>query len=113
MIAYEIYKFIHIASIFAFLMGATVLLMSRTQGKFWKIWTGVASFFILFGGMGMQARLQVGWPAWIQAKIVLWLLITMLGHIVAKRFPQQGNKAFAGTFLIAVLAAWIALFKPF
>lgn len=112
MISYQIYKVIHLASIFIFLSGAAVLLLSERKTMFWKILTGVASFFILFGGMGLMARLGGGFQPWIQAKIVIWLVVTGLGHLVAKRFASKGMAAYWATMLLAVLAASIAIYKP-
>jgi uncharacterized membrane protein SirB2 len=113
--SYQVYKIIHLASIFLFLSGAAVLLVGKPT-KFWKILTGVASFFILFGGMGLMARLYPGQgfqQPWIHVKLVLWLVISGLGHIVAKRFPQHGMKAYWATLILATFGAWLAVYKPF
>lgn len=112
MISHEVYKLIHLAAIFAFLMGSSVLLLAKSGGRFWKIWTGVASFFILFGGMGLVARLGVGWQGWMTAKVVIWLVITGSGHMIAKRFPEHGKAGFVVTYGLAVVAAWLGIFKP-
>lgn len=116
MISYQVYKVIHLASIFVFLTGASVLLLSQHNPRFWKILTGVASFFVLLGGMGLMARLYPGQgfqQPWIHAKLVIWLVVTALGHLVAKRFPTHGMKAYWATIALAVFAAWLAIYKPF
>ena len=87
--SYESYKVIHLAAIFVFLTSAGVLLLARPEGRLWKIVTGISSFLILLGGMGLLARIGGGFPPWVQAKLVIWLIITGLGHIVAKRFPAR------------------------
>ena len=114
MISYETYKLIHIASIFIFLTSASVLLLANPPGKLWKIITGISSFMILVAGFGLLARLGMtsGIPNWAIAKIVIWLVVTGLGHMVAKRFPQQASKAYVATLTLAILAAWLAVFKP-
>jgi uncharacterized membrane protein SirB2 len=114
--SYQVYKVIHLMSIFVFLSGVAVLLISDKKTLFWKVLTGVASFFILFGGMGLMARMYPGQGfqiPWIQAKIVIWLGITVLGHLVAKRFPVHGAKAYWATMLLAFVAATLAIYKPF
>ncbi len=114
MLSYESYKVIHLAAIFVFLSSASVLLLAKPQGKMWKIVTGVASFVILVAGMGLGARLYgSALPGWVQAKIVIWLVITGLGHLVAKRFPSQGLRAYWTTMLLAFVAAYLAVNKPF
>jgi uncharacterized membrane protein SirB2 len=115
MISYQIYKMIHIGSIFLFLTGVAVLLLSERKSLGWKILTGVASFFILFGGMGLMARLMPGQgfqQPWIQGKLVLWLVLTGLGHLVAKRFPAQGLKAYWVVIILATISAYMAIYKP-
>jgi uncharacterized membrane protein SirB2 len=114
--SYQLYKVIHFVSIFIFLSSAAVLLLSDRKTLFWKVITGVASFFILFGGMGLMARLYPGQgfqQSWIVAKIVIWLVLTGLGHLVAKRFPAHGLKAYWATMILAICAAMLAVYKPF
>ncbi len=113
MISYQVYKLIHLSAIFGFLMGAAVLLLSQTKGRFWRVWTGVTAFFILLGGMGLLARLGTGWQPWLTAKLIIWLVITGLGHMVAKRMPERGRAAFFVTYLLAITAAFVAIYKPF
>lgn len=114
MLNYETYKVIHLAAIFIFLSSASVLLLAKPPGKFWKILTGVSSLLILVAGFGLLARLGMtsGMPNWVIAKIVIWLFVTGLGHMVAKRFPEQAMKAYWATLVLASLAAWLAVFKP-
>lgn len=103
----------HFAAIFLFLTGAAVLLLSPTKTRFWKMLTGIASFFILLGGMGLVARLGNVWQGWMYVKIAIWLVVTGLGHVVAKRFPARGMQAYWATVLLAMVAAWFAVYKPF
>lgn len=110
--SYESYKLIHLAAIFVFLSGASVLLLANPPGKQWKMITGIASLVILIAGMAMLGKGQWGFPAWAQGKLVLWLTVTGLGHVVAKRFPAQAVKAYWVTMLLAVIAAGLAVFKP-
>jgi len=113
--SYESYKVIHLAAIFVFLSGASALLLANPKGKGWKIVTGVASLLMLISGMGLLARLGLAknMPGWSVGMIVIWLIISMLGHIVAKRFPAQGLKAYWVTIGLAVVAAWLGVTKPF
>lgn len=111
--SYQIYKVIHLASIFLFLTSASVLLLTDKKTMFWKIFTGVASFFVLFGGMGLLARLEMAKeiPGWAIAKIVIWLFVTGLGHMVAKRFPKYGFAAYGIMMVLAIYAATLAVYK--
>jgi hypothetical protein len=109
---YEFYKVLHLVAIFIFLSGSAVLLAGKQRSKFWMITTGVASFFVLLAGMGLVARLQVGFPPWVIAKAVIWLVITGLGHMVAKRFPAYAMQAYWLTIVLAGTAATLAVYKP-
>jgi len=114
MINYETYKVIHLASIFIFLTSASVLLIANPPGKLWKMITGISSLLILVAGFGLLARLGMtgGIPNWAIAKIVIWLVVTGLGHMVAKRFPSQAMRAYVATLTLSILAAWLAVYKP-
>lgn len=73
---------------------------------------GVALFLILLGGFGMLARLDIGMPGWVIAKIGVWLLLG--GLLAAAR--RMGGRARTLWFAIPVLglvAAWLAYTKPF
>lgn len=110
--SYESYKVLHFAAIFVFLSSASVLLMARPAGKLWKIVTGIASLVILVAGFGLLHKGGYGFPVWVQIKLMIWLLITGMGHIVAKRFPSQSANAYWATMALAILAATLAVFKP-
>jgi uncharacterized membrane protein SirB2 len=112
--SYELYKVIHLAAIFVFLSGASALLLARPSGKLWKIVTGVATLVILITGFGLKARLGIeGFPGWMLGLLVIWLIVSMLGHIVAKRFPAKGMAAYWTTIGLSVIAAYLAVYKPF
>ncbi|MGZ3656878.1 MAG: hypothetical protein ACXVB9_19150 [Bdellovibrionota bacterium] len=111
--SYESYKVIHLAAIFVFLSGAAVLLLAPTKGAYWKAVTGVASLLILVTGMGLLHKMGLGFPPWVQGLIAIWLILSMLGHIVAKRFPAQGAKAYWATIALAIVGAALAVYKPF
>ena len=110
--SYESYKLIHFAAIFVFLSSASVLLIAKPQGVLWKAITGAASLVILVAGFGMLARTGAGFPVWVQGKLVIWFVVTSLGHMVAKRFPAQATKAYWATVALAILAAFLAIYKP-
>ena len=86
--------------------------VSRRLRRLLGISHGVALFLILLGGFGMLARLDVGMPAWIIAKIGVWIA---LGGLLAAARRMEG-RARALWFAIPVLglvAAWLAYTKPF
>lgn len=115
---YELYKMIHIGSLF-FLIAFVGLQFHMDQvAKPVKIMTGIFSFLIFLGGMGMMARLGIGhgemWPHWLIVKTVLWLCLAIGIPVFAKRLPKDIKpKAFYGVMVIFLFAAYLAIYKPF
>ncbi len=116
MFSYQVYKLVHLASIFMFLstMGASFFL--NEKGKLIKILSGISSFLILVGGMGLLARLGVShgepFPFWVISKIGIWLGLAILAPVLAKRLKSMRHLAFLGLWLLAAVAAYFAIYKP-
>lgn len=113
MISYEVYKIVHITAIFFFLSTAGAQLLGDTNSKLAKILNGVATLFILVGGMGLLARIGVshgeGWPAWVIGKLIVWLLVAILVPVVGKRFSSKGKIAYWAVMGLAFVATYLAV----
>lgn len=97
-------------------MGASFL--SANNLKVNKIITGIASLFILVGGMGLiltALGIHHGekWPAFLHAKITIWAILSIGGPILAKRLKKGRLLAFYGILLLGVAATYLAVYKPF
>lgn len=129
MISYIVYKIVHYLGIFLLLMAlsaalarATLLQPSADGAPARDPWRrtliaghGTALFLILLGGFGMLARLGITegltLPGWIWAKLGIW---GSLGVVVAfRRSARWAPAAMALAPLLALLAGWVALYKPF
>ncbi len=114
--SYEVYKVIHIVFIFYFLTGMAISFFKKETPKGVKIFTGIASFLILVGGMGLMARVGIshgkGWPLWIKMKFLFWGILAIGGPILAKRLKEKRELAFYGLMLFAVFAAFFAIYQP-
>ena len=115
--SYEFYKVLHLAMVFIFIGSAAFQFASTVTSKNVKIATGVTSFMILVGGMGLLARIGVshgaGFPGWVWAKMVIWLIISAATPILAKRLVNNRQFAFIGIIGLMILAAFFAVNKPF
>lgn len=104
MLSYEFYKILHVVCILLFTGSIAVQFFSEVSPKSMKIISGVTSLFILVAGMGLLARLGVshkaGWPVWAYVKLGVWVLVSALGPILAKRL--KSNRAL-GYYLILAL----------
>ena len=124
MIPYIVYKLIHFLGIFVLLITLAASSMHVVRGgtradnpqrRLIGIAHGIASFLILLGGFGMLARLgivQGGLPTWIFLKLGIWLILSFALSL-AYRGPRLARLTFVAMPVFAVLAAALALYKPF
>lgn len=125
MIPFEVYKVLHLVGAFMVVGGLTARsLMGWVGGapaeagarnparRLAAITHGAGLLIVLICGFGMLAR--AGWsPAqpWVMAKVVIWILLG--GMIaVAGRMPRKAPLVWGMTFMLAGLAAYLAIFKP-
>jgi hypothetical protein len=121
---YAVYKMIHFLGIFMLLMtlASSCIQMlaggmpaSRSDRRRLGAVHGVAAFLVLLGGFGMLARLgiaQDGLPVWIYLKLTIWLILGAALALVY-RGARVARIVLVAAPLFAVLAAAIALHKPF
>jgi hypothetical protein len=121
---YNVYKLAHFLGIFTLLITLALSSLHVLKGgtradnphrRILGAIHGTAVFLILLGGFGMLARLgivQGGLPAWIYLKLGIWLI---LGGALSLVYRGAGfaRMLLVGMPLLAVLAAAIALYKPF
>jgi len=117
--SYTFYKFIHLAGVMlVFLAYGGVIAQAMTRNfdarvrKFGAIMSGVGLLLLLVGGFGMQAKLHLGFPGWVIAKIVIWFV---LGGMVAliNRKPELGRVWWWLTLILGLTAAIFGIQKPF
>jgi uncharacterized membrane protein YoaK (UPF0700 family) len=116
MIAYEVYKVLHLTTLFLFVSAIGFVLNQQVKDKFNKTIIIVISFLVFVAGMGLIARLGFKhtepFPVWIYIKISCWLLLnTML--IFREKIPNFVQKylyIFCMSFI--ALAVWAAIYKP-
>lgn len=111
---YQTYKILHIAfALFAASFTGVSFLAASGQ-KWVKIAGGVVSLLILVTGFGILAKLGFHgeqWPLWVKLKIGIWVLIAVLGPVLAKRLTRYRGLAYAGLMFLFVSAAALAIWK--
>ncbi|MCF8059534.1 MAG: SirB2 family protein [Bacteriovoracaceae bacterium] len=112
------YRVLHYGSIIFFLSGLGISFFTDNKNVANKIVSGIASLLILVAGMGLILRaLQIShgtsWPAWIHAKLTIWALLAIGGPVLAKRLSKGRAIAFYVSLVLAVCAAYLAVYKPF
>jgi hypothetical protein len=76
---------------------------------------GIGLFLVLLGGFGMLARLELvsgGLPGWVWAKLAIWLTLGGL-MVLPYRRPQFARAVFLAVPTLGLIAALLALTKPF
>jgi hypothetical protein len=114
MIDYNVYKLVHLASIFAlFLSLGSAAVTEKSQARWVAPVHGIALLLILVAGFGMLAGLGIhgSLPGWVIGKLIVWLLLG--GSIAVARKKLLPVPAYI--LLLVVLggiAAGLALWKP-
>jgi len=119
LLPYAAYKVVHYLGIFTLVTAlSATLARSAKEGLNSDPWRkrlgmvhGVALFLIILGGFGMLARLEVGFPVWIMAKLGIWVVLA--GFIAFRRSADWSARALVLLPVLAALAGWIAYAKPF
>lgn len=119
MLPYAAYKVVHYLGIFILVTALSATLARSAKEELnsdpWRkrlgMIHGIALFLIILGGFGMLARLDVGFPGWIMAKLGIWLVFA--GLIAARKSTEWSVRALVLVPLMAALAGWIAFVKPF
>lgn len=111
------YKILHVAAVvwvFAALGGSLFAGSDNERArKVAGMSHGIALIIVLVAGFGALAKLGItGVPGWAWAKLVLWLIIGGLAA-VPKRAPQLAVPVFFALPVLAGLATWLAIAKPF
>jgi hypothetical protein len=112
----EFYQFLHIvgAIVVFFALGGGIAASMNGGGKnkLFSILHGVGVLLLLVAGFGNLAKLGIGFPMWVQIKIVLWLLVAALPMLI-KRMPDKATLLWASSLAIGVFAVFLAVYKPF
>lgn len=118
MLSYQTYKMMHYLGFMLLFFGIGAILIPaiagfKLQGKPRRasyLMHGFGMFFILLGGFGMLARLQLGGiPPWIQVKLAVWFSLG-IAIWLAKKMPSW--LLLIAILILAMIAPYMALYKP-
>lgn len=111
------YKILHIAAVlWAFAAIGGALLAGSSDEKMRKLGGmthGIALLIALVSGFGALAKLGIhGVPGWVAAKLFIWLILGAL-LMVPRRAPHLARPVFLALPVLGLMAAWLAIAKPF
>ena len=107
------YQILHLVSLFV-LTGYTFYAFAappETRKRVLMI-TGIATFLMLVGGFGLQAKLKVGWPGWLFVKLACWLALSALAGLGYRRRGAAGALVVAA-IAILIVAVLMVYTRPF
>ncbi len=113
---YLIYKIIHIVGLMGIfsamggLIGADVR-KPATLGIYGMI-HGISLLALFISGFGLQAKLGLGFPIWLIAKIIIWALMGGMIVVLKRRLIPVGQ-AWILMIVLGGVAAYLAIYKPF
>ncbi len=122
--SYEFYKVLHVVAallLFAAVGGVAVHALnggtreSNAARRILATLHGLAMLVLIVAGFGLVARLDLmsgGLSPWVYGKLALWLLAGALLTLPYRRPALARPVLAAGLPLIALLAAWLAVYKP-
>jgi hypothetical protein len=119
--SYEAYKVLHVFAViltFAILGGLALHSAnggnreSNQMGKLTGALHGMGLLLILVGGFGLLARLGSGFPLWVLAKLAIWLVVGASAAVIT-RSPRISRMLLWLLPVLAGVAAWLAVYKPF
>jgi hypothetical protein len=122
--SYVVYKLMHFFGIFTLIVALAATAMHVLRGGTradnphrgsLAAAHGISLLLILTGGFGMLARMGVmhtGLPNWIYAKLVIWLAFGG-AMTLAYRGKGPSKTVLFAIPVLGVLAAVVALYKPF
>lgn len=117
---YEFYKILHLLGIFMLFISIGGVIIrgklndtSAATRKYIGIMNGVGLLVILVAGFGIMARLGISLTdGWVLSKLAIWLIFGGL-LAVANRKPQLIGVLTITTLVLGVMAAYLAILKPF
>lgn len=119
--SYTAYKVVHILGVLMIFiaLGGTVVHAANRHSKeenavrkMVGIMNGLGLVIVLVAGFGLIASLGLGFPGWVIAKLVLWLLFGGVAAIPYRK-PEWNAAVFWALPLLGGLAAYLAIYKPF
>lgn len=123
MLNYEIYKLFHLFGIIMLFVSVGGVMLYALNGgtktdNTWRktaaITHGFGLVFILVAGFGLLARVGISWPwpGWVFVKLIIWLVLGGVTGLIYK-LGRAGTGLWYVVILLGVIAAYMAIFKPF
>lgn len=104
---YTTYKLIHLIGVITLFFSLGSLFTKYNKGA--VMGHGIALLLLLVAGFGMEAKGDIGWPAWMIVKIVIWVIFGA-AIVLAKRKIITGKVAWISMIALGGAAAYLGIF---
>lgn len=104
------YKILHLVGVILLFIGLASALMPKDtpHRKIGVMFHGIGLVLLLVAGFGLIAKLQIGFPWWIIAKLVLWLGFGAM-PLIGKRGLMPVPAAWAFAAICGIAAVWLGV----
>jgi uncharacterized membrane protein SirB2 len=114
---YEIWRFAHLIFIAMAVVSMVLTLFTRLNSNFMRAITVFISLLVLMTGVVMlfdSEHFADGSvvPIWVEIKFSLWVLLTLSGAAFTKKLRSHRYASLGFIFLLGVVTASLAVFKP-
>lgn len=115
---YKVMHFFGLVMVFTALGGQIVVALNggdskQQPGRKWiAIFHGLGLVLVLVAGFGMIAKLGIGFPGWVLAKIAIWVTLGSIGAVVARKRNLAGM-IWIFVITLGLAASYLARYKPF
>lgn len=108
-----LYYVLHVLGAFAligFTFAAFAVPTPGTRRKSMML-TGIATLVMVVAGFGLAAKLHIGFPGWLIAKIVCWFVLSALSGVAFRR-PGAARVLSVLALVVVAVALYCVYYKP-
>lgn len=117
--SYEFYKVLHVVGVlmvFAAVGANLVIASMKDASSTFKqeigITHGIGLLLAIVAGFAIIAKLGLAFKGWVLVKMLIWLFFGGVTAIAARK-PDLVKPLWFASILIGLLAAYLAIYKPF
>ena len=109
--SYQFYQILHMVGLIVFLLGlGGAIAAAKDAFKPYAILHGTGLFVMVVAGFGMQAKGDLGFPWWLIAKLVIWMILGGM-LVLAKRDALPRAAIWATVIVLGGVAALLGVTK--
>jgi len=109
--SYEIFHIAHLISLFLFVGVGIAALIAPENRKRLMMLSGIFSLLAVLTGFGLAGMMKVGFPYWVNVKILCWVILSLLPALAIRK-PEKMPYWWATTIIVILTATAMVTMKP-